>query len=104
MRARRVIILAVVLAVAGTLCFTHPSRDEYVEWAIQKAQPGSGHPIGRMIQPETAPMYVGGATAWRNYGLFSLFYTSMETGGTLVTLGLCGQFIPLRGYGIWDDR
>jgi hypothetical protein len=103
-RARRVIILVVVLAVAGALCITNPRRDEYVEWAIQKAQPGSGHYIGRVIHPETAPMYIDGATVWRNYGLFSLFYTEAETGDVLVTLGLCKQYIPLRGSRAGDGR
>lgn len=104
MGARRVIMLVVALAVAGTLYITNPRRDEYVEWAIQKAQPGSGHPIGRMIHPETAPMYVDGATARRDCGLFSLFTTSLETGDTLVTLGIGGQYVPVRGYGIWEGR
>lgn len=99
MRTRRVIMLVVALAVAGTLCVTNPDRDEYVAWAIHQSQPGSGHCMSRVIRPETAPMYIGGATVRRNYGLFSLFYTETETGGALVTLGIGGQHVLLRGCG-----
>ena len=104
MRTRRVIMLIVALAVAGTLYVTSPSRDEYVEWAIGKARPGGGHTMSRVIRPETAPMYVDQATSWRDFGLFSLFYTSMDAGDTLVTLGICEQYILIRGYGLREDR
>lgn len=104
MRTRRVIILAVVLAVAVTLLVTNPTHDEYVQWAIDAAQSGGGHFVSRVIRPETAPMYVDGATEAHDFGLFSLFYTSMETGDTLVTLGICRQFVLLRGYGQGENR
>gem|GEM_PF-1752588 len=100
MRARRVIILIVALAVAGTLYVTNPGRDEYVRWAIDKAQSGGGYYMSRMIGPEAAPMYVDRATVGRDFLLFSLYYTTMETGDNVVTLGICRQFVPLRGYGL----
>lgn len=103
MRTRRVIMLIVALAVAGTLYVTSPSRDEYVEWVISKARPGNGHYFSRVIRPEVAPMYIDEATSWRDFGLFSLFYTSMETGDTLVTLGICKQYVLIRGYGLREE-
>lgn len=104
MRIRRIIMLAVALVVAGTLIATNPRRGEYVKWAIEKAQPGSGHSLSRAIRPETAPMYVDEATVSRDYGLFSLYYTEIEDGNSLVTLGICRQLVLVRGYGMQKEE
>lgn len=96
MRTRRVIMPVVALAAAGALYVTNPSRDEYVQRAIGKARHGGG-----LHEPDdptrNGPHICGRSDGMARLRAVFLFYTSMETGDTLVTPGICKRYALLRG-------
>lgn len=100
---RRLVFFILIAAVIGTLYATNPREEEYIEWVINQSRPGSGHSLSRMICPETAPMYLDDATERRNFLLFSVFHTGTASGDTATALGVCNQFILIRGYGATKD-
>lgn len=100
MSTRRLIILILVVSVIGTLFLTNPQKGEYVAWVIDQSMPGSGHFLSRVVRAEVAPMYLDDATVDHNCILFSVFRTATAAGDELVALGVCKQFVLIRGYGI----
>jgi hypothetical protein len=103
MNLRRWILVVLLIAILGTLMITNPRKGEYIEWAMEKSRPDSGHFLSRVIRPEVAPMYLDGATQQRNYMLFSIFTTDTEAGDAIVTVGICRQFILIKGYGVLKE-
>lgn len=98
MPARRVILFILAVAVVATMCLTNPRRDEYIEWVFDKSRPDSGHVLSRVVPNEFAPVYMDETTTARNLGLFSLFRTDTGNENPLVVLGICKQYILIRGY------
>jgi hypothetical protein len=95
---RPITFTIVGVGVALLLAITNPNQNEYTVWAKQEVinQAGGGALTTGLMNLFGGPL-INSATTERNFILFSLYTTHIDSEDSVTVLGILHHFIPLQG-------